>query len=265
MNHPETNSELEAARLKADIVLLVDLIAEHSRNVKLVTHEDLRDEFLAKAPLQQPIPVSKIKEEYDAIPEMERRLRNKADDSPEEKERRRLVSRRQMFNSLFKGELSLSDLKEDEPVKQVEPREIKPEYFESVVAQTLKGNYGIEDLTSWDNKHYYHFSPLLSASYARLLSAENNPYELILDTVRESSRIYPRPVGIFTFEFAPFRIDPKVIQDVLDRIGQDPKAKDIKVSVTSAGSVYLYSSDYLEDDFADFLAEEMDQGEAEML
>lgn len=101
MNHPEANSAMDAAQLKADIVLLIDLITEHSRKVELVTHEDLQDEFLSKAPLQQPIPVSQIKAEYEAIPEMERKLRNKADDSPEEKERRRLISRRQMFGSLF--------------------------------------------------------------------------------------------------------------------------------------------------------------------
>ena len=205
MNHPEANSAMDAAQLKADIVLLIDLITEHSRKVELVTHEDLQDEFLSKAPLQQPIPVSQIKAEYEAIPEMERKLRNKADDSPEEKERRRLISRRQMFGSLFSGELSLADLKEEPAEAESAPREITPEYFETVLAEVLKGQYGIEYLTSWDSKHYYHFSPLLSASYARLLSTQNNPYEQILDTVRESSRVYPRPVGVFTFEFAPFR------------------------------------------------------------
>ena len=53
MNHPEANSAMDAAQLKADIVLLIDLITEHSRKVELVTHEDLQDEFLSKAPLQQ--------------------------------------------------------------------------------------------------------------------------------------------------------------------------------------------------------------------
>ena len=61
MNHPEANSAMDAAQLKADIVLLIDLITEHSHKVELVTHEDLQDEFLSKAPLQQPIPVSQMK------------------------------------------------------------------------------------------------------------------------------------------------------------------------------------------------------------
>ena len=47
---------MDAAQLKADIVLLIDLITEHSRKVELVTHEDLQDEFLSKAPLQRPFP-----------------------------------------------------------------------------------------------------------------------------------------------------------------------------------------------------------------
>ena len=52
---------MDAAQLKADIVLLIDLITEHSRKVELVTHEDLQDEFLSKAPLNSPFPVSQIK------------------------------------------------------------------------------------------------------------------------------------------------------------------------------------------------------------
>ena len=136
MNHPEANSAMDAAQLKADIVLLIYLITEHSRKVELVTHEDLQDEFLSKAPLQQPIPVSQIKAEYEAIPEMERKLRNKADDSPEEKERRRLISRRQMFGSLFSGELSLADLKEEPAEAESAPRELTPKY--SKVSTALK-------------------------------------------------------------------------------------------------------------------------------
>lgn len=264
MNHPETTSVTDDARLKADIVLLVEIVTDHSHKVELIDHDALKEEFISRAKQQKPITVSEVRTEYEAIPEREKQLRNHADDSPEEKERRRLLSRRQMFRSLFEGELSVTDLKEEEPEEQTE-REISPEYFETVLSETLRGPYNIESLQSWDNKRYYFFTPLLSASYARLLSTKNNPYEQVLDTVRESSRIYPRPVGVFTFEFAPFNIDPTVIKDVLDRISKDEKAKDIKVSVTSAGSVYLYSSDYLEDDYADFLAEEMDQGEAEML
>ena len=85
MNHPDTNSVTDAAQLKADIVLLIDLITEHSRKVELVTHEDLRDEFLSKAPMQQPIPVSQIKAEYEAIPEMEESCATRPTTAPKRK------------------------------------------------------------------------------------------------------------------------------------------------------------------------------------
>lgn len=263
MNHPDAITDTEELQLKSDIVLLVDLVTEHSREVKLVTHEELMNEFISKATERAPLSLQKVRSELDEIPAKEQRLRNRADDSPEGKERRRLLSRRQMFRSLFSGELSVSQLKDEE--SETSPvREITPEYFQKVLSAALDGRHGVETLESWDAKRYYHFEPLLSSSYARLLAAQNNPYELMLDTVRECSRLYPRPIGIFSFEFAPFNLDPQVIQDALDRFGKDENAKDIRVSVTSAGSVYLYSSKYLEDDYADFLAEEMDSGETAM-
>lgn len=188
MNHPEANSAMDAAQLKADIVLLIDLITEHSRKVELVTHEDLQDEFLSKAPLQQPIPVSQIKAEYEAIPEMERKLRNKADDSPEEKERRRLISRRQMFGSLFSGELSLADLKEEPAEAESAPREITPEYFETVLAEVLKGQYGIEDLTSWDSKHL----PFLSAAFCLVRQTAFYAEQSLRADFGHGSRKFPR-------------------------------------------------------------------------
>ena len=262
MNHQDAPSAQQLAlQLKADIVLLVDLVMSHSRAVELVSHEDLQREFISRAPGNKPMTPDQAQADIRAIPVQVKLLSGSADDSPEGKERRRLLSRREMLHSLFSGDLSVRDLKTEES----EQREITPEYFETVLRETLSGNNGVESLVSWENKRFYHFSPLLSASYARLLSAQNNPYELVLNTVRECSRLYPKPVGVFTFEFAPFNLKPEVIQNILDRFSEDPKTKDIRVSVTTTGSVYLYSSDYLEDDYADFLAEEMDSGEAEML
>ena len=263
MNCPENKLTTNTSRFKSDIVFLVELVTEHSSKVQLVTVEELQDEFIEKAPNQKMLTREEAKTEIEEIPHKEKELRSSADDSPEGKERRRLISRRRMLHSLFNEELSVQDLKSEEAFEP--EREVTPEYFNEVYAEALKGSNSIEEFESWDGKRYVHFTPLLSASFARLLSAKNNPYQQILDTVRESSRLYPRPVGIFSFEFAPFNLDPKVIQGVLDKAAEDPKAKDIRVAVTSAGSVYLYSSDYLEDAYADFLAEEMDQGEAEML
>lgn len=97
MNHPDAITDNEELLLKSDIVLLVDLVSEHSREVKLVTHEDLMNEFISKASESAPLSLQKVRSELDAIPAKEQELRSCADDSPEGKERRRLLSRRQMF------------------------------------------------------------------------------------------------------------------------------------------------------------------------
>lgn len=262
MSHPIPYSSENCPMLPSDIVFLVELITAHSKNVELVKYEDLMEEFLQKAPHQPKLDPQEVQKEIDEIPHKEKLLRNCADDSEEEKERRRLISRRRMLSSLFEGSISVSDLKEE---PEEETREVNPEYFDFVLNEALKGDNGLGSLESWDKQRYYHFVPLLSSSFARIVSTKNNPYQQVLDVVRDSSRIYPRPVGVFSFEFAPFNLDPKLIKEILDQIGRDPDAKDIRVALTSAGTVYLYSSKYLEDDYADFLAEEMDQGDAEML
>ncbi len=116
MNCPETNSQQIPASSKSDIVFLVDLVTEHSSKVQhLSLLKSSGAEFLERAPNQKNAgPKRKRKTEIDTIPYKEKELRNSADDSPEGKERRRLISRRRMLHSLFNGELSVRDLENKE-------------------------------------------------------------------------------------------------------------------------------------------------------
>ena len=134
------------------------------------------------------------------------------------------------------------------------------EYFDEVLSRVLEGDYGVCSLESWDKVTYYHYRPLLSCSYARILSAENNPVEQVVDMIRESSRVYPRPVAIGVFEEPPFGIEAKELQEMLKMIAQDPEKQDIRFTTSSIGTVFLYSNKYLEDGYAEFLAEEQDVG-----
>lgn len=141
-----------------------------------------------------------------------------------------------------------------------EAREITREYFDEVLSRVLEGDYGVCSLESWDKVTYYHYRPLLSCSYARILSAENNPVEQVVDMIRESSRVYPRPVAIGVFEEPPFGIEAEELQEMLKMIAQDPEKQDIRFTTSSIGTVFLYSNKYLEDGYAEFLAEEQDVG-----
>lgn len=267
-NTPNIQESMNDLRLKSDMVLLVDLITEHSHKVELVTYEDLMAEFKEKAEQAPVVSDEEIRNTIETLPAslMDKQVKGLADDGPEAKERRKVISRRMMFTNLFEGELKLQDLKEETPEEtEEETREITPEYFDQVLQEVLNGDFQVHEFTSWDNKRYFHFVPLLSCSYARLMSAQNNPYELVVDTVRENSRIYPRPLGVYTFEYPPFNLSPAVIKDILDRLSEDENTQDIRVAVTSTNSPYLYSNKYLEDAYADFLAEEMDKGASEAL
>lgn len=179
MNCPENKLSTNTSQFKSDIVFLVDLVTEHSSKVQLVTVEELRTEFLERAPNQKMLTEEEAKTEIDTIPYKEKELRNSADDSPEGKERRRLISRRRMLHSLFNGELSVRDLEKQEG-EPAELREVTPEYFDEVYAEALKGPNNIEEFESWDGKRYVHFLPLLSSSFARLMSAQTEA-RLLLD------------------------------------------------------------------------------------
>ncbi len=254
--------QAEILQRKADILLLTDLISEHSRKIELAEENALREEFLERAKAAGKVKLADIQQDLKTEIPREELVGNpdEADDSPAAKIRIQKVSRRQLLTRLFTEHAE--EKPAPEPEKE-EPREIAPEYFDEIIEEVLNGDYKVKRFASWDDKTYYHFLPLMSSSYAKILSAKNNPYQLVLDTIRDNSRIYPRPVGVYLFEYSPFNMKMDEIKAILDKIAVDENAKDIRVSITSQESVYLYSNKYLEDAYADFLAEEMDRGTGE--
>lgn len=105
---------------------------------------------------------------------------------------------------------------------------------------------------------YLYFKPLMSHSYARILAVKDNAEALVCDQIRENSRIYPRPVPSQMFLEAPFDFDVPTLECLLQSIGQKEENKDIKFTQTSSGTIFLYSDKYLDDDLAEFLAEEQE-------
>lgn len=185
----------------------------------------------------------------------------------QEGDQREAFTRRELLRGLLEGRLAetAQALERENAAAEAaeaqeapEPREITEAYFNQVVDTALARDCGVANLTSWDEKEYFHYRPLLSASYARILSAKNNPAEMICDLVREHSRIYPRPVTIGTFQEEPFNLKPEELQELMQSFPKDPKKSDIKFTTSSLGTVFLYSNKYLEDDYADFLAQYLD-------
>ena len=266
-------------QLKADMLVMIDAVAESSREVKLIAADALFERFAARAGAAETPEVDDLvrgaEADIDAVlgradgaPSNMVRFRSKremkahASEVATQKAQREVFSRREVIQNLLAGNVAgvmkAAEAADAAPEPEAPAREITREYFDEVLARVLEGDYGVCSLESWDKVTYYHYRPLLSASYARILSAENNPLEQVVDMIRESSRVYPRPVAIGVFEEAPFGIAPEKLQEMLRMIARDPEKQDIRFTTSSIGTVFLYSNKYLEDGYADFLAEEQD-------
>ena len=295
----QTPADEEAAReaarlsqLKADMLVLIDTVADSSRDVKLIDGDTLFERFAKRASVAEAPEVDELVREAEAdidavlgrtdgVSANVVKFRSKsemkahADEVATQKAQRRVFSRREVIQNLLAGNVAsvvkaaeAADAKTEpggEPLEggeivEGEAREITREYFDEVLSRVLEGDYGVCSLESWDKVTYYHYRPLLSCSYARILSAENNPVEQVVDMIRESSRVYPRPVAIGVFEEPPFGIEAEELQEMLKMIAQDPEKQDIRFTTSSIGTVFLYSNKYLEDGYAEFLAEEQDVG-----
>lgn len=149
-----------------------------------------------------------------------------------------------------------------EPVEPVEPapRELDRDYAAALLDELEQGNTDVASLTAWDGARYYHYKPMMSAMYARILASGNNPGVQLADVVRESSRDYPRPVPVEMFEYPPFNVTPEALQQCLHAMAQDPDFGDIRFTESSVGTVYLYSTRHLDAAYAAFLAENQDLG-----
>ena len=141
-----------------------------------------------------------------------------------------------MLRSLVRGDIHPSDLQTEEELEE----ELPEDYFETVCKATEEGDLGVFSIT------------------ARILAVKDNAEALVCDQIRENSRIYPRPVPSQMFLEAPFDFDVPTLECLLQSIGRKEENKDIKFTQTSSGTIFLYSDKYLDDDLAEFLAEEQE-------
>lgn len=259
---------------KAHVLLFADIVADFSGKTELAENEKLREVFLRKLSTAKSPTADEIKAAAELTTDdvLQRALERREQQSfevqmtpegkvdlyeaehPNLRPNRKALSRREMLRSLVHGDIHPADLKSDEELDTE-----LPGYFDSVKKAALEADLGLKSLTAPDGKEYLYFKPLLSNSYARLLSVKDDSEALISDQVRENSRVYPRPVPTQMFLQTPFNFKSEQLAELLDRMGEKEEYSDIKVTRTSGGTLFLYSDKYLEDDYADFLAEEQER------
>lgn len=115
----------------------------------------------------------------------------------------------------------------------------------------------IKLVTAATGAAYLYSDTHVTESYAKILAraAANDPCATIAATVRDESRIYPRPTKTRLFREAVFNINSDEFGIHVARTLGRPEYKDIKKIVASTGAVYLYSDLYLDTDQALALVE----------
>ncbi len=103
----------------------------------------------------------------------------------------------------------------------------------------------------------------ITKNYAAILgrAAANDPAATIAETVREESKIYPRPTNIDIFKGQVFNISPDELEAFISKSLRGDDFHDIKMLQASTGARYLYSSRYLSSDYAMASVEWQEVGE----
>jgi len=112
---------------------------------------------------------------------------------------------------------------------------------------------------------YYFSETHITAAYALHLFRvmERDPARMVADTVRDESRIYPRPTPAYIFLESPFNMSEAELDGVLWQISQRNDMTDIKSTTVSNGALYLYSTLHLTVPHAETMAEWNEVGQAE--
>ena len=117
-------------------------------------------------------------------------------------------------------------------------------------ATAMAGNEKYQDIKSLVGPTgiaYLYSDTYMTDNYAALVARveAKNPYATIAETVREESRIYPRPTKVEYFYAPVFQIESGQMEMIIEALLKKPEYADIKKIVASTGGIYLYSDQYM--------------------
>jgi len=135
-------------------------------------------------------------------------------------------------------------------------------HFETVLKEAVEKNKDIKEISGSDGIPCYYSALSLSETYVRILiQKKENPLSLMAEIVRENSSIYPRPVPLDIFKESPFDFTQDELIGCLKKMAEQREYQDIAQTITSIGTIFLYSTQHLEPDYASSLAEWVDVGQ----
>ena len=134
---------------------------------------------------------------------------------------------------------------------------------EGTFKQALEDHPDLREISGQQGRVYYHSVESLTESYATILIWKSeDPMRMIAEVVRENSRLYPRPIPQDSFQGPPFGLTEDQIAECLAAMAEQKEYQDIAQTTTSIGTPFLFSTEYLDRDHADMLAEWLDVGQS---
>ena len=135
---------------------------------------------------------------------------------------------------------------------------------EALLRKAMGENEDLREVKTKEGCAFYYSFMFMSDTYVTLLlHKKEGPIQLVADTVREDSDRYPRPTPLDVFKEPPFDLSQEEIFSCLEEMFNREGYLDISQASTSIGHVFLYSSKYLDRDYALMLAEWIDVGQFE--
>lgn len=117
-------------------------------------------------------------------------------------------------------------------------------------------------ITKGKEKIYLFSEEYITNNYAKMMISvdEKDMFKTIAETVREESKLYPRPTDIRLFSHAPFKLSKNDFNEVYAQLKKKEEYKDIQETRASNNALYLYSSMYMKHAHAASLAEWIEVG-----
>lgn len=121
----------------------------------------------------------------------------------------------------------------------------------------------IAEIIARNGTVFYYAPHIMSLAYAELILTKNeDQIWMMISYIRRNSEKYPQPIPMDVFLNPPFDLTSHEIESNMGKINTDGEYSDISSTETSAGTIFLFSTKYLNNDHAAMLAEWIDVGQA---
>lgn len=133
---------------------------------------------------------------------------------------------------------------------QGEPLSLSEEAFQDLVQKLKKSEdeaFSDLELLQGPKSLYVYSSRHMSGAFARIQTRvrDKDAKATIAESVREESKIYPRPALRAQFLGEPFFLSEEEINHALEEMRDSEEFRDIQSCVTTDGTEYFYSEHYL--------------------